>query len=223
MKSTLRNTVVVKGKNSAEGNSSTPVKGGRNDIGNQVGLTGEKAVAEYERTGGKDPRDHTAGILHREASRSASPSERDFPVGGYQHTALHAGGRSAAVTENAGITPRALIDQVAGGAKMSGRVRITINPPSLGTLDMHVLVRDNKVHVVLLAENNDVRQILQSNVESLKGSLRNQGLVADTIQVFAQEKSDGGNYGSGRNETLFGESSNREGNEEDQRGGGEIP
>jgi flagellar hook-length control protein FliK len=105
---------------------------------------------------------------------------------------------------------------------MSGRVRIALNPPSLGTVDMDVLVRDNKVHIILQAESSDVKQILQSSMDSLKVSLRNQGLVADTIQVFAQEKSDGsGYYESGRNAAWFGEGNtdNQSRNERELDGG----
>ncbi len=222
LKSALKNAAAVKGKGVTERASYPPAPaGGKNDIGNQPGLKGETTAVGYEKTGGKNTRDHTAGVLHREGSQSASLSEKNVPVGGYQHTALHAGGRPAAVPENVGIPLRALIDQVAGGAKMSGRVRIALNPPSLGTLDVDVLVRGNKVHVILQAENSDVKQMLQSNMESLKGSLRNQGLVADTIQVFAQEKSNGDTYGSGWNEAFFGESSNKGRNDRD-RGSGNV-
>ena len=164
-------------------------------------------------------------ILHRKIS-SPSHSDKISSSGAYHHTSFYSGGSSAAVNKSvnsSGIEPRVLIDQIASAAKRSGRVRITLNPPSLGKLDMNVLVRGNKVHVVLQVENNDVRQILQSNLESLKSSLRNHGLVADTINVSVQEKSDGSNYGadyrSGQNETLFRESGKREGNEEDHEGG----
>ena len=215
-----RNGVVEKG--GTEKVAYTSASGsGKNDIGDQLGLKDETTGIGYNKTDGKKTHDHTVGVPRRETFQSTSPGERDFSAGGYQQTALHAGGRSVAPSENIGITPRALIDQVASGAKMSGRVRIALNPPNLGTLDMDVLVRDNnKVHVILQAESNDVRQILQSHMESLKGSLRSQGLVADTIQVFAQEKSDGGNYESGRNETFFGENSSNRGRNERDEGGG---
>ena len=228
LKYSLKNVAAVKGKSAVEPagteknagkntekNSFTPIKsGGKNDIGNSLkhlGLNGEETIK----------------IPHRGTQQPERPSVRGFSAGGYHNnTTFHVSGSLAAVNESMSsyeIKPRALINQIADGAKMSGRVRIALNPPSLGTLEMDVLVRDNKVHVILQVENNDVRQILQSNLESLKSSLRNQGLVADTINVSVQEKSDGANHGadyrSGQSETLFKESKNREGNEEDQRGG----
>jgi hypothetical protein len=165
------------------------------------------------------------GKSHRGTSPPECPSDRDFSAGAYHHTSFHSGGSSSAINESVNsydIEPRALINQIANSIKKPGRVKITLNPPRLGTLDVDVLVRDNKVHVILQTENNDVRQILQSNVESLKSSLRNQGLVADTINVSVQEKPDSANYGPnhgpGQSETLFREGRNREGNEEDHGG-----
>ena len=214
LKFNLKNAAAVKG-NSAVKNFFTPVNsGGKNDIGNSLkplGLNGEETVK----------------IPHRGAQQPESSSVRGFSAGGYHNnTTFHVSGSSSAVNESASsydIKPRALMNQIAAGAKMSGRVRIALNPPSLGTLDMDVIVRNNKVHVMLQVENNDVRQILQSNLESLKSSLRSQGLVADTINVSVQDKSDGANHGadyrSGQNETLFKEGGKREGSEEDQNVG----
>jgi flagellar hook-length control protein FliK len=218
LKSSLKNAAAVKGKSAVEPaitekNSFTPVNsGGKNNIGNllkPLGLNGEETIK----------------IPHRGTPQPESPSVRGFSAGGHNNTTFHVSGSSSAVNESASsydIKPRALINQIAKGAKMSGRVRIALNPPRLGTLDVDVLVRDNKVHVILQTENNDVRQILHSNVESLKSSLRSHGLVADTINVSVQDKSDGANHGadyrSAQNETLFKEGKNREGNEEDQSG-----
>ena len=228
LKFNLKNAVAVKGKSAVEPdktekNSFTLVKsGGRNDIGNSLkhlGLNVEEAAAWHKKTGVKEFPDHKIEIFHKGIPRPERSSDRGFSAGGYHNATFHASGRSSAVNESVnshGIEPRALINQIASGVKRPGRVRITLNPPRLGTLDVDVLVRDNKVHVMLQPENNDVRQILQSNVESLKSSLRNQGLVADTINVSVQEKSDGANHGSGQSETLFKEGGNRKGNEEDQ-------
>jgi hypothetical protein len=215
LKFSLKKADAVKGKSAlepdrTEKNSFTLVKsGGKNDIGNplkHLDLKGEEAIE----------------ILHRGIPQPVRPSDRGFSAGGYQRAAFHADSGSAVINESVnsyGVEPRALINQIASGMKRSGRVRIMLNPLRLGTLGVNVLIRDNnKVHVILQAENNDVRQTLQSNVESLKSSLRDQGLVADTINVSVQEKPDSGNYGSGRNETLFREGGNREGEGEDRSG-----
>ncbi|MBW2644638.1 MAG: flagellar hook-length control protein FliK [Deltaproteobacteria bacterium] len=186
------------------------------------GLKGGETVGEHEKTGIEKFPDHKMEVLFKVISSPLHSIDKVASAGAYHHASFHSGGCSEVVNESVnsrGIEPQVLINQIASGVKRSGRVRITLNPPRLGTLDVNVLVRDNKVHVMLLPENNDVRHILQSNVESLRSSLRNHGLVADTINVSVQEKSDGANYKSGQNETLFKEGGNREGNEENQRGG----
>jgi len=214
-KTNLMDTAAVKGKNSSEkgGTEKAPVlparDGGGGDIGNKPDLRAEVTAGGDETAGIRKSADRTAGTPHRDAVQSAPVPDRGIPAGGYQQTALHVSDRPAIVPEHVEVNPRMVIDQIAEGAKMSGRVRIALNPPTLGTLDMDVMVRDNKVHIILQAENSDVKQILQSHMDTLKVSLRSQGLVADTIQVFAQEKSDGsGYYESGRDTAWFGEGNN---------------
>ncbi len=197
--------------------------GERGAAGDPSALKAEIAAAGLEKAGDRKSRGQGSGISRRETSSLSSPSERDVSVGTYQqNTALHGAGKASLLSGNGGISPRTLIDQIAGGVKTPGRVRIALNPPSLGTLDMDVMVRGTKVHVVLQTDNNEVKQILQSHVESLRGSLRSQGLVADSIQVLTQDKSDGGAYGYERNEPFFGESGDREKNDDGRDESGTV-
>ena len=213
LKFNLKNMAAVKGKSAiepdkTEKNSFILTKNdGKNEIKDILRHSDLKSGEAIE-------------ILHRKIS-SASHLDKISSAGAYHHTAFHAESSSAAVNENAGsysIEPRALIKQIANGVKKPGRVRIMLNPPRLGALDVDVLVRDNKVRLILQTENNDVRHILESNMESLKGSLRSHGLVTDAINVLVQEKSDGANYRSGQNGTLFGEGGNPGWNEETRNG-----
>ncbi|MBW2663834.1 MAG: flagellar hook-length control protein FliK [Deltaproteobacteria bacterium] len=220
LKSSLKNAVAMKGKIAVETDKTeknpfilTKNDNCKNEIKDILRHSGLKS-------------EETMEILHRKISLSSYSSthlDKISSAVGYHHT--FSSGSSAVVNESvnsSGIEPHVLINQITSVAKRSGRVRIMLNPPRLGTLDVDVLVRDNKVHVILRAENNDVRQILQSNIESLKSSLRNHGLVADSINISAQEKSDGADHGAdyrpGQNETLFKEGGNREGNQEDHGG-----
>jgi hypothetical protein len=133
----------------------------------QAALKAEIAAAGHEKAGDRKSRGRESGISRRETSSLSSPSERDVSAGPYQQsTALHGAGKAPLLSGNGGISPRTLIDQIAGGVKTPGRVRIALNPPSLGTLDMDVMVRGTKVHVVLQTDNNEVKQMLQSHVEA---------------------------------------------------------
>ncbi len=67
-----------------------------------------------------------------------------------------------------------------------GRIKITLNPPSLGTLEMDVAVRNNKVEVIIVASSRDVQQALNTNIDHLKGTLQNQGLTIDRCDVLMQ-------------------------------------
>jgi flagellar hook-length control protein FliK len=133
---------------------------------------------------------------------------------------------SGNATENRGavdMNPRVVINQVidAAGEKLTkgfGRIRIELNPPHLGTVDMEVLVRNSKVHVILQTENYDVKHLLQSNTEQLKTSLHTQGLTADTISVSVQERSEGNHNEYGQNGPLYQEMNNRGSDRDDQKG-----
>ncbi|MEE9912681.1 MAG: flagellar hook-length control protein FliK, partial [Deltaproteobacteria bacterium] len=71
-----------------------------------------------------------------------------------------------------------------------GHVKITLAPPSLGTLELDVTVRNNVVKVMLVADNKDVQQMLSGNLDSLKGSLQSQGLTIERCDVMMQDRHD---------------------------------
>ena len=199
--------------------------GGKTSIENILkhsGLKGKENIVEHGKTGIKELTDYKIEVLQKEISSSTRLVDKISPVGEYHHTDFHTAGRTTAVNEsvkNYGMEPRTLINQIVNGVSKTGRVKIVLTPPHLGTLDMEVLVKNNKVHIILQTENNNVKHILQSNVETLKSALRSQGLIADNINVFVQERSDSAGYsGFGRNETLFKEGNNQNKNGKDQGG-----
>ncbi len=224
--STLQGVTSAKNKNGMEKNGSEKVSYSlgkeevKGDGGTRISMTGEGTSAEHEQTGDRRFEERTVDSVQRGISRSTSPSQEPPPSGGYQQVASLAGGKQVVTADPVEITPRGLINQIVDGAKTSGRVRIVLNPPSLGTLDMDVLVRNNKVHVTLQAENTDIKQMLQSSMDNLRTALRSQGLTVDSIQVLAQERSDGEGFGSGRNDLWSGEGTNSgNGNEREWCGG----
>jgi flagellar hook-length control protein FliK len=56
---------------------------------------------------------------------------------------------------------------------------------------MDVTVRNNKVEVIIVADNKDVQQTLNTNIDHLKGSLQNQGLTIDRCDVLMQSNREG--------------------------------
>ncbi|NTW06337.1 MAG: flagellar hook-length control protein FliK, partial [Syntrophaceae bacterium] len=108
-------------------------------------------------------------------------------------TGVNSTGSPAGAGKINNTSPDKIIDQIAGEIKETanndgGRVKITLNPPSLGKLEMDVTVRNGKVEVVLVADNKDVQQTLNANIEKLKENLFNQGLTIDRCDVSMQDK-----------------------------------
>lgn len=84
-------------------------------------------------------------------------------------------------------------------SKGSGRIRISLEPENLGKLDMDIVIRENKVQIVLTAENRTVQQTLQGNVEQLKDALRQQGLEVNSFNVLLQNGQKGQGDPAGAN------------------------
>ncbi|HET6488797.1 MAG TPA: flagellar hook-length control protein FliK, partial [Syntrophales bacterium] len=78
------------------------------------------------------------------------------------------------------VKPQAVMSQVLDGAvdvlrNGSGRVALTLQPPQLGKLDLDVAVKDNRVTMIMLADNQEVKQMLQSGMDDLRNALQDKG------------------------------------------------
>ncbi|MBN1547771.1 MAG: flagellar hook-length control protein FliK [Syntrophaceae bacterium] len=79
--------------------------------------------------------------------------------------------------------------------KGAGKVQMTLQPPSLGTINMDLMVRSNRVELVLTANHAEVQQLLQANSDQLKNALTNQGFQIDQMSVLLRRESLGFNFG----------------------------
>lgn len=105
-------------------------------------------------------------------------------------------------SETGEISSSSIINRVAAEFRdqfmgEGGRVKITLTPPSLGSVEMDVAVQNSKVKVMLIAENKEVQKILSGNLETLKGSLQSQGLTIERCDVMTQDHRE--EYGQGFN------------------------
>jgi hypothetical protein len=100
----------------------------------------------------------------------------------------------------------------------SGRVRITLSPPSLGTLDMEVVVRQNKVEVIMRVDNVLVQQVLQANADELKANLQGQGLSFEGLNILNGGTTNRQDYAFANNGTLWREGQGRGGTEREEDG-----
>jgi flagellar hook-length control protein FliK len=104
------------------------------------------------------------------------------------------------------VSPAQIISRVASEFNESlagegGRVKITLAPPSLGTLEMDVSVQNSKVRIMLTADNQDVQKMLSGNLDALKGSLQSQGLTIERCDVMMQDRRE--QYSQGFNQQPF--------------------
>lgn len=83
---------------------------------------------------------------------------------------------------------RTVIDQIV--SKVSFKVtdgleeiKIRLEPPSLGSLQLKISVEGKTVNAVIVADNNMAKEIIQSNLQQLKDSMAEQGLKLDNISV----------------------------------------
>lgn len=102
-------------------------------------------------------------------------------------------GLNSAKTAVSDVSPAQMIDRITAQftemiSSDGGRVKITLTPPSLGTLEMDVMVRNGSVKVMLIADSKEVQQMLSGHLDSLKGSLQNQGLIIEKCDVMMHDR-----------------------------------
>jgi flagellar hook-length control protein FliK len=115
--------------------------------------------------------------------------------------------RSTAPEGPAGINTQAVIDQIMD-AKQSmnngyGRIRITLDPPNLGTVNLEIVVRKERIEVVMTADNSGVQQALQSRVDDVFTALQRQDLKIENFQILLQDS--GVNSQQTNNGSMYGQ------------------
>ena len=147
-----------------------------------------------------DEQVYLASKARTEVKVKTAPVEKNPDIQAFN--ASTAAGGAAAKAAISDISPAQIINRVAAEFRESltsegGRVKMTLTPPSLGTLQMDVSVHNSKVRVMLIAENQDVQKVLSGNLESLKGSLQSQGLTIERCDVMMQDRREQYFQGSG--------------------------
>lgn len=63
-------------------------------------------------------------------------------------------------------------------------IHIKLDPPSLGTVRMNISTNGETVRATIIAENNLVKSVIESNLSQLKDSLAQQGIKIDSFNVW---------------------------------------
>ena len=99
----------------------------------------------------------------------------------------------------------AMLEQVSGGTielfrTGGGRVRLSLNPPELGGIDLDLIVDRNGVKLILTSESGEVRNVMQANMDQLRSSLHDQGMNRFDIQIVQDRPGmDSGGWHAGSN------------------------
>ena len=175
---------------------------------NKVGLI-EKAVFMKSSAAGTNATDKDdQQIWNALPDRHHRTTNRDeFPLRTEMTNILPTQGTRSSTTGPAGINTQAVIDQILD-AKQSlnngfGRVRITLDPPNLGTVNLEIVVRKERVEVVITADNSGVQQALQSRADDIRTALQRQDLKIETFQILLQENT--GNQQQANSGATFGQ------------------
>lgn len=81
-----------------------------------------------------------------------------------------------------------ILDQIAEYVKVNARPEVTemeiqLNPSSLGTVNLQVAAKDGVITAQLIAQNEAVRQALETQAFVLKDNLEQQGIKVEAVEV----------------------------------------
>jgi flagellar hook-length control protein FliK len=126
--------------------------------------------------------------------RAANSAERElFPFRAESLSTAPATETKAPISDNpAGSRTQAIINQIIDAKQAMngdfGRIRIALSPPNLGTVDLEIVVRNERVEVVMTANNSSVQQALQSRADDIRIALQRHDLKIEAFQVLLQDQ-----------------------------------
>jgi flagellar hook-length control protein FliK len=180
----------------------------RNKVTTQAGMNSKQGVFfQSQESDGQNPISSGKGVdVGKEVPLAHKDPAKGTLIASGKESAQwvpYAGATSPQVPLGAEAPPRGVfipMDRLvreAGAAleKGAGKVQMTLQPPSLGKINMEVVVQNNRVELVLTANHADVQQILQANADQLKNALNNQGFQVDQMSVLLRRENFGFNLG----------------------------
>jgi len=92
--------------------------------------------------------------------------------------------------------PRQVMDQIVKGVKIQveggqTKARISLYPPSLGKVNMHIVTSENQVRATFFAETPLVKEIIESHLPQLRESFLQQGVKVEQFNVFVGHQPSG--------------------------------
>ncbi len=100
-----------------------------------------------------------------------------------------------------------LIEQIVENAKLALTKEVTsmemmLNPESLGKINLNISVREGVVTATIVAQNETVREAIESQIVMLKENLNNQGLKVEAVEVTVESHAFEANANQGDNNAF---------------------
>ncbi|MCX8043206.1 MAG: flagellar hook-length control protein FliK [Desulfobacterota bacterium] len=78
-----------------------------------------------------------------------------------------------------------LLDRINAAARHAGqKISLQLFPPELGKIHIDLALRDNQLRAVVIAESQQVKQMLVAGIEQLKSGLEQQNIQLDRLSVM---------------------------------------
>jgi flagellar hook-length control protein FliK len=105
-------------------------------------------------------------------------------------------------TQSLRADPQEIISQIMDKAKLvstreSSSVTISLRPENLGKVEFELVFRDGTVTARFVAESNQVKELLESNMDHLKNSLQKAGIEVGGMEVSVGQERSGSSSGTG--------------------------
>jgi flagellar hook-length control protein FliK len=109
-----------------------------------------------------------------------------------------------AVLEPPELKPAEIIDQVVNQVRSDptnsvSELRVTLKPESLGDVTLRLLSENGQISARFIAENQRVKEIMESNFDALRDALNRQGLNVSQLSVSVEQRQNAeSRYGQGQ-------------------------
>ena len=164
------------------------------DVAGDAVLAGEGAEREVARVARSLPADarplpaQSSTPLTGDGGSAAEVSSATTRAAGTAGSGSAASSASTP-TLSSGVSAGALVEKPTATLNASlqqrGRsVTIQMDPPELGKVSVEMVVRNNQLRAVIVAQSDAVKQVLEANIEQLRDNLEMQQISVDKLNVM---------------------------------------
>ncbi len=155
----------------------------------------ETSSGENERSGREagTKADNTAGVQQPLTAADQNPQLSAFAVAQQEQVSSVGPAKMAEVSTP--ITAREIVSQVVENAKIiltseKSEMVMELKPDSLGKISLKVVTENGIVMAKFIAESQQVKQVLETNMQLLKDSLERQGMNVQGFSVSVRQDSE---------------------------------